>query len=110
MKTEKIDIGNFTETVVWKSPSTAKNTFGEVVKTFATYKTDRAEVIQSSGTEKEENRSLQYTETFTITAHYDSAVNTKFEIEYNGEVLNILRIEKLNMNRFMRISAVKKED
>ena len=85
MKVEKINIGNFNESITWQAPTPAKNTFGQTDRTFADYKTDWAEVNPVALAEGEISNRLQYSETYVFTTHYDSAINNKYQIKYEGE-------------------------
>jgi SPP1 family predicted phage head-tail adaptor len=110
MKKETINSGNFNEQITWKAPTATKDSFGQTTRSFATYKTDFAEVTPVSIDEMPVASRVQYTETYSFTTFYDSAINSKYQILYNAENYNILKIEKLNMFLFMRVTAIKIED
>ena len=110
MKNEQINPGNFTEQVVWQQPTKATGTMGNITRSFTAYKTDWVEVLPVAINEAEQSNRMQYLETYTFTAHYDSAIRNTWQLTYNGEDYNILKLEPLNLKRFLRATAVKIED
>ena len=110
MKQEKINIGNFYEEITWRQPSGSKDSFGQTNYTYSDYKTDYADIQAATLAEGVVSERLQYSETYTFTTHYDAAVTNNFQIQYNGEKYNIIKIEYLNLKRFMRTTAEKIND
>lgn len=110
MKKEAVNSGNFNEKITWMQPTASKDSFGQTKRSFASYKTDFAEVSAVSIDEMPVASRVQYTEIYSFTTFYDSAINSKFQILYNSENYNILKIEKINQFIFMRVTAIKVED
>lgn len=110
MKRETINSGNFNEQIIWMAPVAVKDSFGQTKRSFSQYKTDFAEVNPLTIDEMPVASRIQYTETYTFTTFYDSAINNKYQIKYNNEDFNILKIERLNMKIFQRVTAIKIED
>jgi SPP1 family predicted phage head-tail adaptor len=107
MKKEFINIGDFNEQIIWMQPVAAKDSFGQSKRTFTPFKTTWANVQPVSVGETEMSNRLQYAETYSFTTHFDSAINNTFQLTYNAEQYNISRIEKLNLSRFIRVTASK---
>lgn len=110
MKQEKINIGNFNESVTWMQPVSVKDSYGQTQRTFTELKTDLVSVDPVTLGENEISMRLQYAQTYDFTGHYDANVNNKYQLQYNSENYNILKIEYLNMKRFMRVTATLIED
>jgi len=110
MKKESINSGNFTEQIAWMQPVAVKDSYVQTKRTFSQYKTDFAEVNPLTIDEMPVASRIQYSETYTFTTFYDAAINSKYQITYNSENYNILKIEKINMFLFMRVTAIKIED
>jgi SPP1 family predicted phage head-tail adaptor len=110
MKKENINPGDFNEQITWQAPTAAKDSFGQNKRTFADYKVDWVGVAPLTINEAEISNRLQYTETYVFTAHYDSAINNKYQLQYNGDDYNIKKLEILNLKRFLRVTATKIEE
>lgn len=105
MKQEKINIGDFNEQVTWRQPVSDKDTFGQTQRTFSLYKTDFVSVDPVTIDENEVSNRLQYMQTYNFTGHYDANINNNYQLKYNNENYEIVRIEYLNLKRFMRVTA-----
>lgn len=110
MKSESINIGDFNEQITWKTQTSAKGSKGNTVHSYTEYKIDFAEVNPVNLGEAEIDKRIQYAQTYTFTTHFDAVINTKYQIEYNTEAYDIIRIEYLNLNRFMRTTAIKRDE
>jgi len=107
MKREAINIGDFTEKITWQAPTATKAVSGQTIRSFADYRTVYADVQPVTLSEGELSSRVQYSETNVFTTHFDAAINSKYQVSYNGESWNIIKIETLNLKRFIRVTAQK---
>lgn len=107
MKKEIINVGDFTEQITWKVPAKTRDSFGQTIRTFSTLKTDWVDVQPVAINESEISNRLQYTEIYNFTGHNEPAINNTYQIEYNSAQYNIIKIQRLNLNRFIRVTASK---
>jgi len=110
MKKENINTGNFIEKITWMQPVAAKDSFAQTKRTFTQYKTDFVQVDPVKIEERPMAQRVQYTKTISVTAFYDPAINSKYQITYENDTYNILEIEPVNFKTFMRVVAIKLED
>ena len=109
MKRETINPGNFLESITWMQPTAEKDKFGQTRRTFAEDGLCFAQVLPVSLEEMPIAGRVQYSTSFTFTTYNNSAVNSKYQVKWNEETYNILRIETLNNKTFMRVTAAKEE-
>ena len=110
MKNEKINIGDFTEQITWRQPAKTTGSMGNINRSYTNYKTDYVDVVPVTLGENEISGRMQYSQTYVFTAHYDANINNKYQIIYESEDYNIIKLEKLNLKRFLRVTATKIED
>lgn len=107
VKNENINIGNFNEPITWQAPTLTTAASGQKLRSFADYKTVYADVSPLTINEGEVSARIQYAETYAFTTHYDAAINSRYQVRYNGESYNIIKLETLNLKRFTRATATK---
>ena len=104
---EKVNIGEFTEPVTLQQPTATTATNGQKIRSFADFVAVFAAVKPVVINETEVSARVQYSETYAFTTHNNAAVNSRFQVKWNDENFNIIKIERFNLGRFMRITAAK---
>jgi SPP1 family predicted phage head-tail adaptor len=89
------------------SRTTTRNTLKEVIETFTTYKTVRANVIYLNGGEVVKDSQIQNTYTKQFVIRYDTGVLENMIIRYDGADYNILYIEHNRPSGITKITASK---
>ena len=107
MKNERINIGDFNDFITWMEPTSSRAPSGQTLRSFAAYRTALADVKPAIIAEGEMSGRVQYAENYTFTTHYDAAINSKWQIVWGLDNYNIIRIEKLNLSRFIRVTGSK---
>lgn len=107
MINEQINIGDFNEQVTWRQPTAAKDSKGQVIRSFVDYRTDWVAIAHGAQSEAETANKMGTTDSLTITAHYEAAIDNTWQAVYNGNEYNLMPPMLINNRRFMKINAIK---
>lgn len=88
------------------SRSLSRNALKEVIDSYVTYRTVRADVKYLNGSEIILNSQEQSTSTLIFTIRYDTGIDEHMVIEYEGIKYNIRTIEHIRKS-MTRINATK---
>lgn len=90
---------------VQRDTGTTKNTRGEHVESWSTYKTFWGSFKYDAGLEDHQSDQLVAVKTITILCRYDSTITAKMRILYNLEYYDIVGIQPLDGRMYMNIKC-----
>lgn len=88
-----MNVGQLRHKVIIQSLTETQNTYGEPIKTWATFATRRAAIKTVSGSEKMSSKQLNSEAKIIFTLRYLSGVTTKMRVSYDSRIFDIIAID-----------------
>lgn len=100
-------VGDMRRRVALQSPTDAIDSYGQAIRTWATYATVWASVISTPGSEPQSALMQSAVTTYTITIRYRADVLPIHRILYGSLYLNIVGLSTIEgLNEHLKITAV----
>lgn len=97
----------FLEFVHYCKPTRTKDSFGQVVETYAEFQKAFVSVERYQGNEDQRGEQIFWSQFWQFTGHYIPDIDTTYRILYDGNYYAILDLEYYGNRKFMRIKADK---
>ena len=102
---ETIKIGELDRRILFQNPVETKQSNGELLISWNSHGYRWAKVEPFMATEINENERLSVYSKATFTVRYDSALNEKMRIYFDGKIYNIQGYTEIGRRQFMTIEA-----
>lgn len=100
-----MNAGRFDELIELWSYTTATNSYGEPVKTWAKYTDVWGRIEYKVGREGIDADQLQHKQSCNITVRFNSAISVYNEIKHNGNTFKIISIQDLGRKAYMILNC-----
>jgi SPP1 family predicted phage head-tail adaptor len=104
---EKINLGDFDQLIKFKEPVKTKGGKSQIVTTYVEKARIYGDIEVSQAAEATLNENVISLDKITITTYYLTGINSKWVIEWLGEIYDIVSIRKSKQTIFMKIDAKK---
>lgn len=108
--TDPIDPGTFDRRIVIQAYTTAKDSYGQAVKTWATHTTVQASMSYDTGAEDETVNELLATSKVKWIIRYKSTVTEKMRIYYGSDYYYIEQVRILGRLQYMELITEKRDN
>jgi SPP1 family predicted phage head-tail adaptor len=103
-------VGDLRRRVALQSPTDSLDSYGQAIRTWATYATVWASVVSTPGSEPQSALMQSSVTTYTVTMRYRTDVLPTHRMIYGAITLNIVGISTIDgLNEHLRITAVQVE-
>ena len=97
------DIGELDRRITLRTPSIATNDYGERVRTYADTSSLWAKVDYIKGKEGDEADKLASVKRVDFGIRYNSAINEKMQVSWDGDIFDIEAVLPVERKRFMHL-------
>ena len=100
-------LGNLDRYIVIQNFTEAENTYGEPIKTWATYATIWGEKIEEDGGETIRENQIESKQRITWKVRYNSGITNEMRIYFNSVYYNIENITEVGRSAYLMLKTYK---
>lgn len=102
-----ISISSFDRVIEFLKPVSTKGRSGQVKETFVQDGKAFAKVQVKSSDEKEVGDRIEFVVILSVETYNIATVNNRYRFTYDGETYEVVSLDRVERNRFMKIEATK---